>query len=249
MVVEILENALEIVDDPEETTSSFSGNIMESLSSTFQDVKTAENLQSSETITCKRPLKGLGDQLKAEEDAINEEQIRHPPVEKKNRLTDLVKNSKQILSKLILNESSHRMEMNTEKLIRVVDLDTQENRYKLKQIIDPENVPLPPSDSCEILNKLGDENKMEEIELANSSLKNDIEEIRAKTMTFPLAGPSGPSSSFLGRYRTLKFPNDLKHKKWNFGTKIINYIKKKGLSKRGETKPSNGIEITPKEDI
>lgn len=204
-------------------------------------------------------MKGLGDQLKAQEDVIGEEIIKHPPVEKKNRLTDLVKNSKQILSKLILHEGNYQNDTNNEKLLKVVDLESKGHRYKTKHSIKPESVPLPPCDSSEILKKLdeeidkaSEEGKLEDVELASTSFdKTNTDEIRAKTMTFPLTGSSGPSTSFLGRYRTLKFPNELKQKKWNIGSKLINYIKKKGSNKKTdgtETKTSNGIEITPKED-
>lgn len=258
LVVEILENALEIVDDVEVKTCKLGGDIMETLSSKFQEMNLTESLNSPDDIVCERSLKGLGDQLKAEEGALSEEPIKHPPVEKKNRLTDLVKNSKQILSKLILSESTHNIEVKNEKVIRVVDLDSKEQRYKTKVAVKPENVPLPPCESSEILQTLDEGNadrpegeKLEEVELASTSFKSDIEEIRAKTMTFPLAGPSAPSSSFLDRYRTLKFSHDFKHKKWNIGSKIINYIKKKGQNRKSdgkESKASNGVEITPKED-
>lgn len=143
-------------------------------------------------------------------------------------------------------------------MIRVVVLDSKEQRYKTKHSVKPENVPLPPCESSEILQKLDEgnvhrpeEGKLEEVELASTSYKSDTEEIRAKTMTFPLAGPSAPSASLLDRYRTLKFPRDFKHKKWNIGSKIINYIKKKGQNRKSdgkESKPSNGVEITPKAD-
>lgn len=259
LVIEILENAFEIVDDTDEKPSKPGRDIMETLSCQFQEMKLSENYNSPESILCDRSLKGVGDQLATEKDSISEEPLRLPPVEKKNRLTDLVKNSKQILSKLILNESNHHIEAKNEKLLRVIDLDSKENKYKKKHSIKPEIVPLPPCDSSEILTKPEDqenegcqyEDKMEEVELASTSFKSNTEEIRAKTMTFPLAGPSGTSSSLFARYRTLKFPNDLKQKKWSIGSKLMNYIKKKGQNRRTagkETKASDGIEITPKED-
>lgn len=231
---------------------------MDSVSCKFDNVKLADNQKSPESMVSNKLMKGLGDQLKPFEGILTEEVIKHPPVEKKNRLTDLVKNSKQILSKLILSENIQEPDIKNEKILRVVDLDSKEKQYKAKVKLQPEKISIPPCESSEILRNESEANevkpnqdKMEEVELASTSYSSDIEEIRAKTMTFPMAGPSEPVSSLMRRYRTLKFPNDIRHKKWNIGSKIINFIKKKGQQRRSvdkETKASNGIEITPKED-
>lgn len=247
-----MENALDIVDDTEEKSCKLAGDIMETLSCKFQDLKLSENVNCSEVQLCQRSLKGLGDQLKADEYASSEEPVQHPPVEKKNRLTDLVKNSKQVLSKLILNDSNNHGLVKHEKVLRVVNLDSKKGKYKVKQTIKPETVPLPPSDSDEMLNQMNEntEQKLDEVELADATFKTNVEEIRAKTMTFPLAGPSNSSPSLLRRYRTLKFATDLKQKKWNIGSKIINYIKKKGQNRRSDEsleKATTGIEIIPNE--
>lgn len=251
LVVEILDNALDVVNDFEEKIYTLGGDIMDALSCKFQDINLSEIHNSPENIVSKRPLKGVGDQLKPV-DSVCEASVKLPPVEKKSRLTDLVKNSKQILSKLILSESNQHIDVNNEHVLRVVNPDLRDNTTKLSQSEKTEKVP------SEVLQETADTScndvdgeKMEEIDLDHhtSSVTNSAEEIRAKTMTFPLAGPSGPTSRLFARYRTLKFPNDLKHKKWNIGTKIINYIKKKGhKSDENRKKPSNGIEITPKHE-
>lgn len=51
-------------------------------------------------------LAGTGDQLESTKEVVpDDKKERHPTVEKKSRLTDLVKNSKQLLSKYILNDN------------------------------------------------------------------------------------------------------------------------------------------------
>lgn len=207
-----------------------------------EDTKTSMKLSYEREGTC-LPLKGIGDQLESEEEIIQEEtSVKYPPVEKKNRLTDLVKNSKHVLAKLILNERRDTFEMKNEKVVRIVDLNSGEPSFKVRRNIVPENIPLPKSDSREILEETIVEETMDEIQLYASDEKCEGKgDIYKKTMTFPLASGSGKNLSIAARCRTLKFPVELKKKKWNIGSKIINYIRK---HKKEDVK--DGVEIQPK---
>lgn len=252
-----MENALEIVDDTEEKSQRLENDIMDTFSCKFDNLNLSDNLNPSETTPNKKILKGIGDQLANRSGDIDMETFTPPMVEKKNRLSDLVKNSKQILSKLLSAESNLETNIKDTRVSENIDLDGESKvrRKKHRQTVNQEFGPLPPRDApvsrrdnhtnTDNTERDRDDGKLEDVDLANA------DEIRAKTRTFPLAGPSAPSSSLLARYRTLKFSNDLKHKKWNFGSKIINYIKKKGHGRKSdgnESKASEGIEITPKED-
>nr|XP_023023623.1 uncharacterized protein LOC111511835 [Leptinotarsa decemlineata] len=257
LVSEILEDALNIVVEIEDQKSvKVVGDILENLSNKFQELAISEEKMKMEdkieAIICTTPLKGLGDQLEADEGISEETPIKHQTVEKKSRLTDLVKNSKQILAKLMLSENTKETSFDSgpERVLRVVELDSGDRPSKLKEYISPETVPLPQSDSCEILAELTKEDSMDDIQLASSSDKSTQKgDDYKKTMTFPMAGTSGKGLSLASRYRTLKFPCELKKKKWNFGTKIINYIRKHQSKKEGKQKAvRGGIEIKPKTD-
>lgn len=69
-------------------------------------------------------MPGTGDQRDSIETLESPEPvIHHPRVEKKNRLTDLVKNSKQVLAKIIQSESKadiHEAKKGEEKLVEVL---------------------------------------------------------------------------------------------------------------------------------
>lgn len=248
LVSEILDNALDIVEECEqEKSAKVVGDILESLASRFQEMNISEENKNSSKPPCEKGgshplLKGVGDQLEGDEVVQEGSSTKYPPVEKKNRLTDLVKNSKHVLAKLILNERREAFEAMNEKVIRVVDLDNGEASFKVRRSIIPENIPLPRSDSREILEETIIEETMDEIQLYASSEKQcegkgDV----YKTMTFPLASGSGKNLSLAARCRTLKFPVELKKKKWNIGSKIINYIRK---HKKEDVK--DGVEIQPK---
>ncbi|KAJ8935938.1 hypothetical protein NQ314_012559 [Rhamnusium bicolor] len=254
LVAEILESALDIVEDCEkEKSTKVVGDILENLANKFQEMNISEENKDliaslSEKDECSLPLKGLGDQLKADGEIITEEaSVRHPPVEKKNRLTDLVKNSKHVLAKLILNENKEaKFGPKNEKLIRVVELDSGDQPFKTRKKVLPENVPLPRNDSEEILEEPKENDVMDEIQLFGSSEKNGSQEEDdyKKRMTFPLAGGSGKTLSIGARCRTLKFPGELNAKKWNIGSKIINYIRKHH-KKEDKSKEIDGVEFQP----
>ncbi|KAJ8981017.1 hypothetical protein NQ317_019696 [Molorchus minor] len=64
-------------------------------------------------------------------------------------------------------------------------------------------------------------------------------------MTFPL-DRSGKPLGFAARCRTLKFPQELKKKKWNIGSKLINYIRKH--KKDEKVKEGGSVEFQPNPD-
>ncbi|KAJ8954992.1 hypothetical protein NQ318_000424 [Aromia moschata] len=255
LVAEIIENALDIVEDSDERKSTtVVGDILDSLTKKFD--KEMEMMEDSAKFDdkeecCSLPLKGLGDQLNADKEIIRvETSVRHPPVEKRNRLTDLVKNSKHILAKLILNESKEALAAKNEEVIRVVELDSGDQPFKIDRKILPENIPLPRDDSKEILEEDQAENeKMDEIELVepNDNEGGKGEEVHKKTMTFPMDGRSGKAMGLAARCRTLKFPQELKKKKWNIGSKLINYIRKHH-KKEDKEKEAGGVVLQPKVD-
>lgn len=244
MVSEIIDNALDVVEELEAKSVKNVGDILENLSNKFQELaiseeksKISEIMEGSHASTF-----GVGDHIDANKEVSTPPGIRQPPVEKKSRLTDLVKNSKHLWAKLMLNEhKDETRDSKSEKILRVVDLDCKEQPFKaVKSEQLPEDLPLPRSDSEDILNSPDENNSLDEINLSSSH----GDEIK-KTMTFPLAGSSG--KSLMECYRTIKLTADLKKKKWNIGTKIVNYIRKQQAKRQGKG-VSEGIEITPQAD-
>ncbi|CAG9772993.1 unnamed protein product [Ceutorhynchus assimilis] len=120
---------------------------------------------------------GTGDQ-KSDEDIKKKISCYFPQVEKKTRLTDLVRNSKQILQKMMMSESKttiqeqeRKAEELQEKLIQAIDLDCiqlSDVQHKIKTPISPEEVDLPKNDSADILNPF-DTNSDNESDTESSS--------------------------------------------------------------------------------
>nr|CAI5869458.1 unnamed protein product [Callosobruchus analis] len=244
LVSEIIENALDIVDEKAKKEDTSIGNILDKLSNKFKDMVLAEDVPKAEETCSISPKGGIGDQLNVDGSIMEEEPVRLPPVEKKNRLTDLVKNSKHILAKLIMTESKENTgDDKEEKVMSVVDLDSGDPPFRVISEKTDESA----------IHEQSDEYKMEEIKLCSQSSETTPKEsYDKKTMTFPLvasSSSSGKTGSLASRYRTLKFPQELmKKKKWNIGTKIVNYIRKH--QKKGEKedkKTGDGVEINPYE--
>ncbi|XP_028138426.2 uncharacterized protein LOC114332847 [Diabrotica virgifera virgifera] len=147
LVSDIIDNALDIVEDKDRQKMNTSGDIFENLSNKFQGLVITEEQRYMEGVpaaSSKILLEGIGDQLQREQEIEKEAVIKHPPVEKKNRLSDLVKNSKQLLTKIMHAESKAELsDAKSEKVVKVVDLDAVEVPYKVKKILKPEDVLLP----------------------------------------------------------------------------------------------------------
>lgn len=192
-------------------------------------------------------MAGTGDQRNSIETLESPEPvIRHPRVEKKNRLTDLVKNSKQVLAKIIQSESKadiHEAKKGEEKLVevlpptlfvystfyvlfvQVIDLDCpkpNDNPFKIRKKPLPEEVPLPEDNSTDLLNP--PEDLMDEIKL--NSPKDDPT-VEKKRMTFPRASGARARAAFVAKCRTLKKEATMKRKKWDVGSRIANFFRKK----------------------
>ncbi|XP_056640337.1 uncharacterized protein LOC130447501 [Diorhabda sublineata] len=228
IVTDIINNALDIAEER--------GNIGDILEEEFEEETSKDKRKVTENAA--GPFQGVGDQLG--DDVNKEPKIQHRPVEKKSRLTDLVKNSKQLLAKLMLNESRGELhDTKSEKLVKVVELDSKEQPYRVKNVNAPEDTRLPSDDSDEILNeRSGDEEILDEIQLSVSQ-GDDLQskESLKKTMTFPLAGPS--KKTLMDRYRTLKFAGEFKKKQWNFGSRIMDYIRKQKAKRQIENTNQN----------
>ncbi|KAJ8981016.1 hypothetical protein NQ317_019695 [Molorchus minor] len=151
-----LAKILAIEERDDKRSKKVVGDIVDTITKSFNTMQIIEeNTKHSEKeVCCTVSSKGVGDQLKANREVITAESpVRHPPVEKKNRLTDL----------LILNENKEVLESQPEEVIRVVELDSGDKSFKANRKILPENVPLPRNDSREILGNIDE--KMDEIEL------------------------------------------------------------------------------------
>lgn len=86
----------------------------------------------------------------------------------------------------------------------------------------PEEVPLPEDNSTDLLNP--PEDLMDEIKL--NSVKEDST-VEKKRMTFPRASGARARAAFVAKCRTLKKEATLKRKKWDVGSKIANFFRKK----------------------
>ncbi|KAK9881079.1 hypothetical protein WA026_014423 [Henosepilachna vigintioctopunctata] len=184
--------------------------------------------------------KGTGDQLQENEEVITKKKSfpfssRNFHLEKKTRLTDLVRTSKSLISKFLSNENtkSNEWEEKNEEFVNSVDFGSQpEDRLK----VSVENGQALTSSNSEEMVKIPDERNMENINLKDfrdrgTDPGSGFEEIDyiQKSMTFPIAScsriPESHCDTKEGKER----------KKWNLGSKIVDYIKKK-TSRRDITK-------------
>lgn len=185
--------------------------------------------------------KGTGDQLVENEEIIAKKKSftfssRNFNVEKKTRLTDLVRNSKSLFSKFLSNEPKSKdteWEEHNEEFVKSIELN-QMNK-KEKKSTDQNAQSITPSHSEEII-RIPDETGMENINLnaikgetVEQGYEIEMDRIQ-KSMTFPIASCSKIQSADHEGKEAVK-----EKKKWNFGSKIVNYIKKKA-SKRDITK-------------
>ncbi|XP_045465496.1 uncharacterized protein LOC123674610 [Harmonia axyridis] len=207
------------------------------------DIKNREILTSTEEEVKKLigeisspSTKGTGDQLVENEEIIAKKKSfsfssRNFTLEKKTRLTDLVKNSKSLISKFLSNESKPKdseWEEHSEEFVKCVELGQMNKKEEKKNTCDQNIRSVTPSHSGEMI-RIPDESGMENINLKDQIVdqKYDLEmDHIQKSMTFPIASCSKlPTSEHDGK----EMVKD--RKKWNLGSKIVNYIKKKA-SKR-----------------
>lgn len=98
-------------------------------------------------------------------------------VEKKSRVTDLIKHSKQILSEYITHDASKQNQENfediEEQVIQVIELDCVkpgEEKFLVHRKIRPEDIPLPEDDEEELI-KIPDDQTMDVIDLSSKAFE------------------------------------------------------------------------------
>lgn len=215
--------------------------------------KLLDEMKSSpyEVINYDIPSKGgIGDQ------PLTMEKISVPcplpaPIEKKSRTTDLVKNSKQILTDIIKNESmkqtQEKFEENEEKLIQVIELDCVhpgDKPFKVPKKYDPTEIPLPQDD--DELVEIPDDKNMDQVDLkgrqeaaAESSGGQGDDQSNNYSMIVVMSpntspGNEAPSDSQMyvgessGISSYLNETSDCKEKKkkWNLASKFMGWLKK-----------------------
>ncbi|CAH0553433.1 unnamed protein product [Brassicogethes aeneus] len=228
VVGDIVDNAMDII---QKKSTGKIGDIITDSNEFDSIIESMEKIQIVDEEKGKK--KRLGDQLESTNEIIaDERKIRHQPVEKKSRLTDLVKNSKQLLSKYILNENirhDNPEDDHKEKVIRVFEMDNQEEDNAIQSA----NVQLEANHLPEDVQEDFEDDNLDDIQLEKGSNGDTPENIK-KTMTFPIAGTSS-TKSFCNRYKTLKLTaSELKKKKWNIGSKLMNIIKKNKSKKEDQ---------------
>ncbi|XP_044258401.1 uncharacterized protein LOC123007268 isoform X2 [Tribolium madens] len=157
----------------------------------------------------------LGDKSKVAPDKIVSEPVKRNTLERKNRLTNLVRHSKQMLAKLVTNETESDVRMTKseeihEKLLKVIDLEGNEHK----------NFAEGGSSSATGILRMPPESSMNMVDLepSISQVDDDINTETAKN-----------EEDF--RSDDKKF-SSVSKKKWNFGTKIMKYFKRNKDSKR-----------------
>lgn len=128
----------------------------------------------------KAPIKGgVGDQPPKGTEKEQESVPETPQVEKKSRVTDLIKNSKQILSEYIMKEKAKpmqdKLEETQEEFIQVIELDCVkpgDEPFKANKTYMPEDIPLPDDDEEieEIVRVQPEDNTMEAVNLSQKTL-------------------------------------------------------------------------------
>ncbi|XP_066246423.1 uncharacterized protein [Euwallacea similis] len=195
----------------------------------------------------KKPLaqiRGIGDQRSNETLEAQETIIHSPRARKKNRLTDLAENSKQVISKMISSEckaSPYDEKKDQKKLVELTDVvyikdEPFQSKYKER----PEKVSLPKGDTNEnMMTKPASEKLMGNVNL--DPTKEDS--VEKKRMTFPRATGSRAKTVFMAKCRTLKKEAiNFNKKKWDVGGRIVNFFKKKKGSQNGEGSKSQQSE-------
>ncbi|ENN71713.1 hypothetical protein HUJ04_006191 [Dendroctonus ponderosae] len=237
IVLEIVDNVLDTVDGKE----------MEQI--TVEEFK--ERFSQEMAGNKSKPgnsLIGTGDQKSSDALKTPEALFSHPPVEKKSRLTDLVKNSKQVLAKIMMSDSKLKLpqeKKEDEKIVEVVELDCiQPSDVPFKSRIVPEEVPLPDTDSDATPSPPHFEESLEEIGLDPAKNEEIPPADGRRRMTFPRAGGSRAKAAFVARCRTLKREaTNLKKKKWDVKGKIVNFFRKKPAQEDEKSQPLEKQEV------
>lgn len=182
------------------------------------------------------------------------------PVEKKSRVADLVKSSKQILSAYIMDEKSKRirdkLEEEQEQFLQVIELDYvdgAEKTFKAYKKHDPTVVPLPsdevesdgellnipPNDDMDSIDLKKDAKEQEEVaepdvessgkgdETNHAAVVEASDDIqKAESMTTNVQNVPSDSGSKVSESKDKK-------KKWNFGARLIEFLRRPKQKARG----------------
>lgn len=195
-------------------------------------------------ITCKDlPGRGgVGDQpiiprqnsqVEVSDQPAPQECVTATPVEKKSRVADLVKSSKQILSAYILDEKTKKirdaLEEGQEQLVQVIELEDTKAHFKAHNKIQPEAVPLPQDDDDDDhdddFQQISD--AMDTIDLNENESENEKKPLDVIPEIVRDDGPSQSAAS-AGEADAKE-----KKKKWNFGARIMQFIRKPKQKARG----------------
>lgn len=177
------------------------------------------------------------------------------PVEKKSRVADLVKSSKQVLSAYIMDDKAKRirdkLEEEQEQFLQVIELecvDPAKAQFKAHRKFDPVDVPLPHDDdeTEEELIQIPTSNAMETVDLNFAGNDNTTENLdqSAKEEDSPTAQSSNEmQQSETEKAEVRETPSeccrkvadckDEKKKKWNFGSRLMQLLRGPKQKARG----------------
>lgn len=206
-----------------------------------------------------QPITPRGNEVEPSDSPAPQE-YANVPVEKKSRVADLVKSSKQVLSAYIMDEKSRRirdkLEEEQEQFLQVIELDCidgTQKTFKAYKKHDPTVVPLPNDEvesDGELLNIPPNDN-MDSIDLKkdvkkqNEVADSDVESSGKGDETNNTAVVD--SSDDIQKAETLTanvrdVPSDSgsktsefkdKKKKWNFGARLIEFFRRPKQKARG----------------
>ena len=152
----------------------------------------------------------LGDKTEVAPDRVLAEPVKRNTLERKNRLTNLVRNSKQMLSKLVAAENENEVRMTKseeihEKLLKVIDLEGDEHFVE------------PGSSGASGILHMPFEAGMDMVDLRSSGpFEGEEASGTDATVVVDDSSVSKIEKKGLGAHK----------KKWNFGAKIMRYIKR-----------------------
>lgn len=178
---------------------------------------------------------GVGDQPPDAEKLSHVNEANTIPVEKKSRVADLIKNSKQVLSEYILDEEAKlvqdKIEEQQERFLQVIELDCvlpEQAPFKAQKMCDPETVPLPDETSDEEIARIPSTGKMESVDL------NSVEcPVRTKMEPQPNEDDGGStravassSETEKGRASLTSNKSNEKNKKMGIGARIMQFLRR-----------------------
>lgn len=172
------------------------------------------------------------------------------PVEKKSRVADLVKSSKQLLSAYIMDEKAKRirdkLEEEQEQFLQVIELDSTDSskaEFKAHKKYEPETVPLPNDDILETeeeLLQISACDTMDTIDL-NASTTEQSEDVQEKSEMESakehqnLDGIAKSERENLQSTSSEANTGDQKDKKkrWNLGARFMQFLRRPKQKARG----------------